>query len=308
MAEFLNALSNLFTLLFVVTSMLSMGLALTIPQILAPLHNARLIILALVANFVIVPAVAFLLSRVIPLHQDLQIGLILFGSAAGAPFLPKLAQIAKANVAFAVGLMTLLVVATVIYLPIVLPLMLPGVSVNAGQIALSLILEMLLPLGIGLFVKARYTAAASLLHPMTQISNISLALLIVLMLGLNISDVLGLLGSGAIIGMALLVAVALGSGYLLGGPDKDTRQVLALGTGQRNLAAAFVIATSNFADRPNVLVFLAAAGLVGMIIVMPLAAELGRHSSAAQAATDTATEPAKTSAQRAGHEASPDVG
>lgn len=310
MAEFLNALSNLFTLLFVVTSMLSMGLALTIPQILAPLRNARLIVLALVANFVIVPAVAFLLSRVIPLHQDLQIGLILFGSAAGAPFLPKLAQIAKANVAFAVGLMALLVVATVIYLPLVLPLMLPGVNVNAGQIALSLILEMLLPLGVGLFVKARYTeAAATLQHPIAQISNISLALLIVLMLGLNIGNVLGLLGSGAVIGTVLLIAVAAGSGYLLGGPGKDTRQVLALGTGQRNMAAAFVIATGNFADRPNVLVFLAAAGLVGMIIVMPLAAEFGKHS-AAQTATDAATEPtnAKASAQSVGHEASPNAG
>ena len=307
MAAFLNTLSNIFTLLFVVTSMLSMGLALTIPQILAPLRNGRLIILALAANFVVVPAVAFLLSRVIPLDEDLQIGLILFGSAAGAPFLPKLAQIAKANVAFAVGLMALLVVATVIYLPLVLPLLLPGVSVDAGKIALSLILEMLLPLGVGLFVKARYVdAAASLLHPMTQISNISLALLLVLMLGLNISNVLGLLGTGAIIGMVLLIVVALGSGYLLGGPGADTRQVLALGTGQRNLAAAFVIATGSFADRPNVLVLLAAAGLVGMIIVMPLAAEIGRHSSAAHAAA--AEEPVRASTQTVGHEASPDVG
>jgi BASS family bile acid:Na+ symporter len=310
MAEFLNALSNLFTLLFVVTSMLSMGLALTVPQIAAPLRNARLVVLALVANFVIVPAVAFLLSRVIPLSQDLQIGLILFGSAAGAPFLPKLAQIAKANVAFAVGLMSLLVVATVIYLPIVLPLLLPGVNVNAGQIALSLILEMLLPLGVGLLVKARYAdAAATLQHPIAQISNISLALLIVLMLGLNISNVLGLLGSGAIIGMVILLAVALGSGFLLGGPGGDTRQVLALGTGQRNMAAAFVIATGNFADKPNVLVFLAAAGLVGMIIVMPLAAELGRHSAATHKTPGAV--PAKAPPQpqtTVGHESAPDVG
>lgn len=306
MAALLNTLSNLFTLLFVVTSMLSMGLALTIPQIEAPLRNARLVVLALVANFVIVPAVAFLLSRVIPLDKDLQIGLILFGSAAGAPFLPKLAQIAKADVAFAVGLMTLLVVATVIYLPIVLPLLLPGVSVNAGQIALSLILEMLLPLGIGLFVKARYVdAAASLLHPMTQISNISLALLLVLMLGLNIGNVLDLLGTGAIIGIVLLVVVALGSGYLLGGSGDDTRQVLALGTGQRNMAAVFVIATGNFGDRPNVLVLLAAAGLAGMIIVMPLAAELGRRSKAAQTTMEAAPEKVPTKALERG--ATPDA-
>ena len=59
MATILSALSNLFTLLFVVTSMFSVGLALTIPQILDPLRNTRLIILALVANFVVVPAVAW---------------------------------------------------------------------------------------------------------------------------------------------------------------------------------------------------------------------------------------------------------
>jgi BASS family bile acid:Na+ symporter len=299
MAAFLNALSNVFTLAFVVTSMLAMGLSLTVPQIIAPLRNARLVLLALAANFVIVPFVGFLLSRIVPLEQDLQIGLILFSCAAGAPFLPKLAQIAKANVAFAVGLMSLLVVATVIYLPFVLPLLLPGVSVNAGQIALSLTLEMLLPLGIGLFIKARYTdAAASLLHPVAQISNVSLVLLLVLMLGLNISNVLGLLGTGAITAMVVLIGAALVSGYLLGGPGADTRQVLALGTGQRNMAAAFVIATGNFADRPNVLVLLAAAGLVGMIIVMPLAAELGRRNTAASAApkptADAAARPARS--------------
>jgi BASS family bile acid:Na+ symporter len=51
-----------------------------------------LVILSLVVNFVVVPAVAFTLSRVIPLDQEVQIGLLLIGTAAGAPFLPKLAQ------------------------------------------------------------------------------------------------------------------------------------------------------------------------------------------------------------------------
>jgi predicted Na+-dependent transporter len=294
MATVLSALSNLFTLLFVVTSMFSVGLALTIPQILDPLRNTRLIILALLANFVVVPAVAFLLSRVIPLDTDLRIGLILFGSSAGAPFLPKLAQIAKANAAFAVGLMTLLMVATVIYLPIVLPLQLPGVSVSAGKIALLLILEMLVPLGLGLIVRARYEdSAAGLRQPVTQISNVSLALLLVLMLGLNIGNVLGLLGSGAILAIVVLIAVAVVVGYGLGGPSSETRRVLALGTGQRNLAATFVIATGNFASQPNVLVLLAAAGLVGMILVMPTAAEFGKRTRAAQGADMPAHAPAR---------------
>jgi predicted Na+-dependent transporter len=203
MADVLTALSNVFTLTFVVTSMFSMGLGLTVPQIMGPLRNVRLVIMALVANFVLVPLVAFGLTRVIPLGQDLQIGLLLLGTAAGAPFLPKLAQIAKANVAFAVGMMALLVV----YLPIVLPLLLPGVQVDAASIAITLILQILVPLALGLVIKARWDEAAlGLVHPMSQIANISMALLIVLMLGLNISKVLALFGSGAILAI-LVVAV-----------------------------------------------------------------------------------------------------
>jgi predicted Na+-dependent transporter len=281
MADVLNALSNVFTLTFVVTSMFSMGLGLTVPQIMGPLRNVRLVIMALVANFVLVPLVAFGLTRVIPLRQDLQIGLLLLGTAAGAPFLPKLAQIAKANVAFAVGVMALLVVVTVVYLPIVLPLLLPGVQVDAASIAITLVMQILVPLALGLLIKARWDETAQgLVHPMSQIANVSMALLIVLMLGLNISKVLALFGSGAILSILVVAVVAAGGGYLLGGPAAETRRVVALGTAQRNMAACFTIAAGNFADRPDVLVLLAAAGLVGMVIVMPLAAEFGKRAGA----------------------------
>jgi predicted Na+-dependent transporter len=282
MDHVLSTLQSLFTLSFVVTSMLSMGLSLTVSQILQPLKNTRLVIMALAANFVIVPAVAFALSRIIPLDQSVQIGLLLLGTAAGAPFLPKLAQIAKANVAFSVGLMTILIIVTIVYLPIVLPLLLPGVEVDAGKIALTLIVTMLVPLLIGLFIKARYEGAAGEVEPvMAQISTISLALLLVLMLGLNISNVVALFGTGAIIATVLFIAISIAAGYLLGGPSTDTRQVLALGSGQRNLSAAFIIATGSFADQPNVLVFLAAAGLVGMFTLFPTAAEFGKRSEPA---------------------------
>ena len=281
MVNILSTLQNLFTLTFVVTSMLSMGLSLTVSQILQPLRNIRLVIMALAANFVIVPAVAFALSRIIPLEQGVQIGLLLLGTAAGAPFLPKLAQMAKANVAFAVGLMTMLVVVTIVYLPIVLPLLLPGVKVAAGKIALSLIVTMLVPLLVGLLIKARYEGAAGESQPvMSQISNISLALLLVLMLALDYRSVIDLFGTGAILATLLFLAISLLVGYLLGGSSTDTKRVLALGSGQRNLAAAFIIATSNFADQPKVLVYLAAVGLVGMVVVLPTAAEFGKRSRA----------------------------
>ena len=51
---------------------------------------------------------------------------MLLSTAAGAPFLPKLTELAKGNLPFAVGIMVLLAVGTVGYLPLVLPLLLPG--------------------------------------------------------------------------------------------------------------------------------------------------------------------------------------
>ena len=155
--------SSVAVVVFVVSSTLGVGLSLTVGQILAPLKNARLVVLSLAANFVLAPLVALGLWRVLGLDEPLGIGLLLCGLAAGAPFLIKLAEFAKADLAFAVGLMVLLMVVTVGYLPLALPLFLEGIAVNAAKIARSLVVLMLLPLAVGLLVRARRPGAPS--HP-----------------------------------------------------------------------------------------------------------------------------------------------
>ncbi len=127
-------------LLFVLSSMLAMGFGLTVAQIIAPLRNGRLVASSLLANFVLMPLAALALARLLRLDEAFGTGLLLLGVAAGAPFLPTLTQIARGNLAFAVGLMVLLMVITVGYLPLVLPILLPGVSVDPAEIARSLFL------------------------------------------------------------------------------------------------------------------------------------------------------------------------
>ena len=88
---------------------------------------------------------------VINLHKSLATGLTLMANPEDDPFLPKLTQVAKGNLAIAVGLM----VVTIIYMPLIMPLLLQSLEVNPWDIAQSLILIMLVPLTIGLFIKAR---------------------------------------------------------------------------------------------------------------------------------------------------------
>lgn len=280
-SDILGVIVNLSALVFVVSSMLAMGLSLTIPAIIEPLKNLRLVILALVINFVAVPLVVWAIQAVMDLDQDIYTGLVLMGTAAGAPFLPKLAQVAKGNAAFSVGLMVLLMVVTVIYMPIVLPIFLSGVSVNAWDIARSLIVVMLLPLGIGLFMNARWPATAKELQGlMSQASSIAILLLLVGAIILQWSEIVSLVGTGGLVAIIIFLLVSLVLGYFGGGSDAATRSVMGLGTAQRNLSAAMVVGAQNFSDKPDVLITVVVAGLIGLVLLMPIGAELGKRAPA----------------------------
>ena len=79
MTEIMETLAALSVMIFVIGSMASMGLSLKVHQILAPLKNVKLVVMALVDNLILVPIVAYVITMVIPLDEPLRIGLILFG-------------------------------------------------------------------------------------------------------------------------------------------------------------------------------------------------------------------------------------
>jgi len=279
--EFFSAIAAISGLSFVVASMLAMGLSLTMAQILQPLKNVRLVILALVANFVLVPLLAYGITRLIPLDQSLQIGLIVLSTVAGAPFLVKEVQAAKGNLALGVGLMFLLMIVTIIYVPLALPVLLPGVEVNPWDIAKSLIMTMLLPLVLGLLFRSNSPEDAQHWAPMlNKASGLALLLMLVTGVGLNVSNIISLIGSLGFLALILFVVGSLVIGFLLSGRDPAVRSVMGLGTAQRNVAAAILVSTLNFPGTltiPYVLV----ASIVLPLILIPTARWLGKRNEAA---------------------------
>ena len=285
MTEILETIATLSVLVFVIGSMASMGLSLKVSQIIAPLKDMKLVILALIANFVLVPITAVLITLIFPLDEPLRIGLILLATAAGAPFLPKLAEVAKGSTAFSVGLMVLLMVVTIMYLPIVLPFLLGGVEVNPWDIAQSLILLMLVPLAVGLFVNARYEEIATKAQPVFgQASNLAIVVLTILGLVLNFRAMIGLVGSWGILAGVVFIVASVAIGYFLGGSDSQLKSVMGLGTGQRNISAALVVAGQNFGI--DVVTYLMVIAVVGLVVLMPLAGELGKRQAQAKDVTD----------------------
>lgn len=281
MTDVLATLAQVAVLVFVLTSMTALGLSLTLAQVVAPLRDVRLVVLGLVTSFVVAPAAAWGIAALFGLSDDQSLGLLLLGVAAGAPFLPKLAQMAGGAVPYSVGLMVLLMVVTVAYVPLVLPLLADGVSVSAWDIARPLLLLMLLPLAVALAVRARYPDAARLAPVLNTVSTTALALGIGVAVLVALPAIWDQVGTGVLLATLLLTVVCLVAGYLLGGSGREQRIVTALGTAQRNLSAALLIAGTSFADSPEVLVTVMVAALLLTASLLLVAAEAGRRAPGA---------------------------
>jgi len=93
-------------------------------------------------------------------------------------------------------------------------------------------------------------------------------------------DTSSVIGTGGILAAVILILGAVAVGWLAGGSDPGTKKVLALGTGQRNLAAAFAVASSNFASNPDVLVEVMEISVIGLLILMVIAGHFGKGSTA----------------------------
>ena len=155
-------------------------------------------------------------------------------------------------------------------------------TIDPWDIAKSLIVLMLIPLAVALFTKARWSSIAGGLQPhMAKASSVSILFLLVGGIVLQWSDIVDLLGTSGFIALAVFFLISLVMGYFVGGSDPAIRSVMGLGTAQRNVSAAMVVGAQNFADKPNVISTIIVGALVGLVLLLPIAGELGRRMSPA---------------------------
>ncbi len=277
-SETLATVAQVGVLAFVVTSMLGLGMSLTVSQIIDPLRNVRLLVIILIANFIVVPLLAWTIGKALPMDTPGTTAIILLGTMAGAPFLPKLAQMSKGDVPLSVGAMVLLMVATIGYAPLVVPRIIDGVEIAPWDIAKSLLFLMLLPLGLALLFNARYPDSAAGWAPgLSRISSVSLV--IALSAGVLVAweQIIDSIGSWIFVGTFILAVASIVVGWFAStGSSPMTRKTVGLGTAQRNLAAALLVAGTNF--DADTLVMTMVAALVLSIVLILAAGEFGKRA------------------------------
>lgn len=265
------------TPVFVVSAMLNVGLTQKPANILPHLRHWQYLLRMVLANFVIVPALMIFLIGIFRVDPPYASGLIIFSTAAGAPLLIKLTARSRNDVAAGATVQTVLMVATVIVLPVLLPLLIAGVEIDVQAMIASLLLQTIAPMALGMILHAAVEAFTAVIQPwVARLSNVTLYAMLAATLVGNV-DVFGdaqmwiALGTGV---LALLIAFSVGHGAGLGQPTES--QIGALGTAQRNTAAAVIVAQNSFED-PLVFLTVVLLNTVMMFLLLFLATLMSKN-------------------------------
>src|SRR5215208_7908271 len=165
MFEFLRSAVQFIAPVFVISTMLNVGLTQKPSDIAGHLKNRPFVLKMLLANFVFAPLLMILALYFAPFDPALKAGLLIFSLGAGAPFLIKLTQTAEHEVALGAAVMMILMVVTVPYTPIVLPWVLSGIGVDAWAVAKALLLQLLLPIAAGMLIVQLFPGFAKKVQP-----------------------------------------------------------------------------------------------------------------------------------------------
>ena len=237
-------------LLFLVTVMFLTGLEVTAREVLATIRDGGLVVRCLVVNLLLVPILAVALTSLVHLPRDIAIGVLLVAAAPGVPFLPNIVRAAKGNLAFAVGMMFVLQIASLVSTPVTLALILPAesaIKVPVLHTIATLVLSVLLPLAVGMTVKHSAEALGNIFRkPVAALSILGFAGLVLLEILPHLGALAAIEGGDALLIIVILAVAAWPIGWVLGGPDTGVRKVMALGTSQRNVGLSFLIAAQNF--------------------------------------------------------------
>jgi BASS family bile acid:Na+ symporter len=258
---------------------LALGASVTMRDLGSVIRRGPLLARISVLDVVVIPALAWLVLRVVDLDDDLVVGVLLVAIASAGPVGMKLSQMARGDLALAITLVVLLEVANAFAIPIWVALLMPaGVVVSLGPVVTILVTLVVLPVSIGGVVKAIAPRMASRwVAPLTRLSTAGIVLVVAILVARNLALLLEAFGSGVALVALALAAAAAALGWALGGAGLASRRTASLVTTVRAGGPALAIASEAFAGRPGVAIAIVIYGVIGLVFALILAVLWGRR-------------------------------
>lgn len=238
--------------ILIVVLMMGMGATLDVPQVRRIIRKPYGVLVGLASQFGWMPLVAFGLAVGFELPPPLALGLLIVGCTPGGTTSNLFAYFAGADVALSIGMTAMSTVVAIVAMPAILWLYGRGFTderfvLPLTSIATTLVL-VLVPVALGMAVRARSEAAAKQVERAGSLCGIGVLVLLVVTGVFNNSDIFARIPIGGYVSAIGLGVVGMALGYLaarLARLGERQRRAVALETGIQNspLAIAIVLAT-----------------------------------------------------------------
>ncbi len=252
--------------------MLGVGLRTPFGQVIDVAKQFRLVMRGVLANFLVVPLLFYLSVEFLPFRPDVVIGLLIMAAVPIAPMAPPFVGMAKGDVPYAVGLMTIVALLCVPLTPLILALCLPkseaGLELDVLQIIQTLLTAQLIPIGLGMAINhfsGKWTEKLLLVVP--KIGQVGLIISVVLLVAAQAKLIIGLgvLPNLAVV-LSIIVCVVIGD-LMMMGESAGRRRSLGISTAIRNVALGLLIVNSNYPGTPAVAIVLV-FGVLSMVVAL----------------------------------------
>lgn len=236
---------------------MAIGMQSTVDDLTYLWRRPWLLFKSMLAMYVVVPLVAVLLARVLPVPHGLKVAVVVVAISAGAPLVPrKLMPLSNDAYVFSViATSSILAIVTVpLWLMALTSLSGTVPQITSMQVARLLGRAFLLPLAVGMGLRILAPGLSDMLADvLLKVGGIVLTAggLVLLVLGWPLLREAGWI---SLLVLGLLTVLALATGHLMGGPDEEDRTALAIACATRHLGIAVLVAAAVPGQRTGVLV------------------------------------------------------
>ncbi|WGE60105.1 bile acid:sodium symporter family protein [Actinobacillus equuli] len=238
--------------------MLGMGLTLTFKDFAEVTKNPKAAILGVIAQFVVMPSIAFVLAKAFQLPPDLAIGVILVGSCPGGTSSNVMTYLAKGNTALSVACTTVSTLLAPLLTPAVFYLFASEwLEIDAGAMFVSVLKMVLLPIFVGVVIRSIFKQKIEQFsQTMPLISVFAIVLIVTAVVSVSKDRIIE---SGLLIFLVVVLHNGLGYliGYLIGRvfklPIADSKTI-AIEVGMQNSGLGAALAALHFKANPLIAV------------------------------------------------------
>lgn len=279
--QFCQSIFNPLVVVFTVANLLSMGLQVDLGKMFKVVGNFKFLGLMFGYGWVLGPAVAYLITRIIPLDQPYVIVLFIGSLAPCAPFLPPLLPKAKGDIVFAGAFIPVAAIGTSLLMPLFAPMLITGIELSVMSLLKPLFMTVLLPLLVGALIKTFASKAADkIFNPVKKLAGLTTLLVVIFCFLLYSRQMWATAGSMAMLSLTIfMIVMALISFYFGFGLKRGERVVMSLGMGTRNIAAVLIGVLAIADVTPNMVAMVIIWTLWSFILSIIAAPLMGKKAS-----------------------------